>query len=61
MKVNDKFSYPLELDLSPYLDSSAQEEPENCLYELKAVLIHRGGTYGGHYHTYVFHFIDYYL
>jgi ubiquitin C-terminal hydrolase len=52
-KVNDKFAYPLELNLADYLDAEAIEEPENTHYELKAILIHSGGAFGGHYHAYV--------
>jgi ubiquitin C-terminal hydrolase len=53
VKVNDRFEFPLELDVSPFLDPEAVEIPENCQYELKSVIIHRGGAYGGHYHAYV--------
>ena len=53
IKVNDRFEYPLELDVSPFLDPEALENPENCIYELKSVIIHRGGAYGGHYHAYI--------
>lgn len=27
--------------------------PEDLIYELKSVVIHRGGAYGGHYYAYV--------
>ena len=53
VKVNDRFQYPLELDLSAHLDPESIEIPENCVYELKSVIIHRGGAYGGHYHAYI--------
>ena len=53
VKVNDRFEYPLELDLSAHLDPESVEIPENCIYELKSVIIHRGGAYGGHYHAYI--------
>jgi ubiquitin carboxyl-terminal hydrolase 40 len=53
VKVNDRFEYPLELDLSAHLDPESVELPENCIYELKSVIIHRGGAYGGHYHAYI--------
>lgn len=52
-KVNDRFEYPLELDLSEYLDPEAFEAPENCKYELKSIIIHRGGAFGGHYYAYI--------
>lgn len=28
-------------------------DPEQCIYELKSIVIHRGGPYGGHYHAYI--------
>jgi len=48
-KVNDRFEYPLELDMSPHVDF----DPEYCQYELKAIIIHSGSAYGGHYHAYI--------
>ena len=53
VKVNDKFEFPLELDVSAHLDPEAFEPLENCIYELKSVIIHRGGAYGGHYHAFI--------
>lgn len=29
------------------------QDPELTTYDLKAVIIHRGGPYGGHYHAYI--------
>ena len=28
-------------------------EPEALIYELKSIVIHRGGAYGGHYFAYI--------
>lgn len=58
IKINDRFEYPLELDMSKYLapteKAQAQKtEPDLVNYELKAVIIHKGGPYGGHYHAYI--------
>mmetsp|Transcript_35152 Transcript_35152/g.34171 ORF Transcript_35152/g.34171 Transcript_35152/m.34171 type:complete len:97 (+) Transcript_35152:783-1073(+) len=54
-KVNDNFSYPLELNMGAHIDPAEmhKEPSENYDYELKAILIHRGGAYGGHYHSYM--------
>ncbi len=50
VKINDRFSFPMELDMRERVEHS----PEGPLiYELHAVIIHRGGAYGGHYHTYI--------
>ena len=49
-KVNDKFEFGLELNLTPYVEI----EGEDCYeYELQTVLIHQGSAHGGHYHTYI--------
>lgn len=53
IKLNDKFEYPLELDLADYLDPETLEDRENTIYELKSIIIHIGGAYGGHYHAYI--------
>jgi ubiquitin carboxyl-terminal hydrolase 40 len=52
-KVNAKFEYPLELNMADYLDEMAVEDERSTQYELKAIIIHRGGAYGGHYHAYI--------
>lgn len=39
--------------MAEYLDAEAIEDPENTHYELKTILIHSGGAYGGHYHAYI--------
>ena len=52
-KINDRFEFPLELDLQNYVDKSQAIQSEDCLYELKAVVIHSGGPYGGHYYAYI--------
>ena len=53
VKVNSRFEFPLELNLQEYLEPESIETPENCQYELKSVIIHRGGAYSGHYHAYI--------
>ena len=55
-KLDDKFEFPLEIDMRPYLNHEAllkNSEPEQFTYELKSIVIHRGGAYGGHYWAYV--------
>ena len=55
-KLNDKFEYPLELDMSKYMSAEAVSkitDPEDLKYELKSIVIHRGGAYGGHYFAYI--------
>lgn len=55
-KLNDKFEYPLELDMSKFMSADAMSmtnDPEDFKYELKSIVIHRGGAYGGHYYAYI--------
>ncbi|GAA5919656.1 hypothetical protein JCM1841_005211 [Sporobolomyces salmonicolor] len=48
VKINDRHEFPLEIDLSPYLDPKAdRSEPYN--YRLHGVLVHSGDVHGGHY------------
>ena len=56
MKVNSKFEFPLELDMYKYTTEFANGmnlDPDETKYELKAIIIHRGGAYGGHYLAYI--------
>ena len=54
-KVNDRFEYPLELDMMQYMSEEAKQDanPDDFKYELKSIVIHRGGAYGGHYYAYI--------
>eukprot|EP00742_Colponemidia_sp_Colp-10_P008382 GILJ01009078.1.p1 GENE.GILJ01009078.1~~GILJ01009078.1.p1 ORF type:complete len:1079 (-),score=209.65 GILJ01009078.1:147-3383(-) len=47
-KITSRFAYPLELDMSPFLVDNV-----HAIYELSAVIIHRGTAYSGHYHAYI--------
>ena len=47
VKANDKFRFPLELDLGAYLPPEAQD---GAVYDLSAILIHKGSSAShGHY------------
>jgi len=55
-KINDRFEFPLELDLSAFQDHeeiSQKTSPDDAKYELKGIVVHRGGPYGGHYYAYI--------
>ena len=55
-KLDDRFEYPLELNMLDYLSEEAKMQytaPEDYIYELKSIVIHRGGGYGGHYFAYI--------
>jgi len=45
-KLNDRFSFGLELDASLFCDELS-DQIDNNLYELYSVLIHKGGAHGG--------------
>lgn len=45
-KLNDRFSFGLELDASLFCEE-VTDQIDNNLYELYSVLIHKGGAHGG--------------
>uniref|UniRef100_A0A8D2ZN75 Ubiquitin carboxyl-terminal hydrolase 48 n=1 Tax=Scophthalmus maximus TaxID=52904 RepID=A0A8D2ZN75_SCOMX len=50
-KLNTFISFPEQLDMGPFLEG---KEDQKCVYELSAVLIHRGiSAYSGHYIAHV--------
>ncbi len=55
IKETGRFEFPLELDLSEFMEDSIRESTpkEYTTYELYSVIIHSGNAYGGHYHTFI--------
>lgn len=53
VKINDRYEFPTEIDLSPYLDEESRNLPENkdCTYALHGVLVHCGDLNIGHYYA----------
>jgi ubiquitin carboxyl-terminal hydrolase 7 len=47
-KINDRFEFPFEMDLAPYLEPSV-DRSESWVYNLHGVLVHSGDVHGGHY------------
>ncbi|KAJ3409581.1 hypothetical protein HDV05_004398 [Chytridiales sp. JEL 0842] len=48
VKINDRYEFPLEIDLNEFLDVSCQNQgPQK--YILHGVLVHSGDLHGGHY------------
>ncbi|KAL0433504.1 UNVERIFIED_CONTAM: Ubiquitin carboxyl-terminal hydrolase 13 [Sesamum latifolium] len=56
VKINDRYEFPLELDLDRdngiYLSPEANRTARN-LYILHSVLVHSGGVHGGHYYAFI--------
>ncbi|CAH8321728.1 unnamed protein product [Eruca vesicaria subsp. sativa] len=56
VKINDRYEFPLELDLDredgKYLSPDADRSVRN-LYTLHSVLVHSGGIHGGHYYAFI--------
>ncbi|KAK7478950.1 hypothetical protein BaRGS_00029817 [Batillaria attramentaria] len=50
-KESGKFTFPTDLDMSPYTEKPMKKE--DTQYELYSVVVHRGSAYGGHYHAYI--------
>jgi ubiquitin carboxyl-terminal hydrolase 7 len=49
IQLNDRFEFPIELDLTPFVRASEK----SCVYDLFGVLVHSGGAAGGHYYAYL--------
>uniref|UniRef100_A0A3B6EIK6 Ubiquitin carboxyl-terminal hydrolase n=1 Tax=Triticum aestivum TaxID=4565 RepID=A0A3B6EIK6_WHEAT len=56
VKINDRYEFPLQLDLDrddgKYLSPEADRSVRN-LYTLHSVLVHSGGVSGGHYYAFI--------
>ncbi|KAL0389918.1 UNVERIFIED_CONTAM: Ubiquitin carboxyl-terminal hydrolase 12 [Sesamum calycinum] len=56
MQINDRYEFPLQLDLDRdngrYLSPEADRRVRN-LYILHSVLVHNGGVHGGHYYAFI--------
>ncbi|KEI40875.1 uncharacterized protein L969DRAFT_86115 [Mixia osmundae IAM 14324] len=50
VKINDRYEFPFEIDLAPYLDKDV-DTSESYVYNLHGVLVHSGDVHGGHYFT----------
>ncbi|OHT14307.1 hypothetical protein TRFO_15331 [Tritrichomonas foetus] len=53
IKVNDRFEFPPEIDLTPYMAEDAPGKSKSNLYDLYGVLVHSGGVFGGHYYAFL--------
>jgi ubiquitin carboxyl-terminal hydrolase 47 len=63
IKLNNRVSFPITLDMSPFLYTSSSESPSpsstdssKYMYQLCSVLIASGGAMGGHYFAYIYSF-----
>ncbi|KAI8981029.1 hypothetical protein BDB01DRAFT_795070 [Pilobolus umbonatus] len=52
VKINDKYEFPLEIDLRPYLSPECTKKA-SYKYRLHGVLVHMGDLSGGHYYVFV--------
>jgi ubiquitin carboxyl-terminal hydrolase 7 len=48
VKINDRHEFPFDIDLSEFLDASA-DRSKSWNYKLAGVLVHSGDLHGGHY------------
>lgn len=51
VKINDRYEFPLEIDLSPFLDEDSRDPKQSYEYELHGVLVHCGDLNLGHYYA----------
>lgn len=52
-KINDRCTFPFELDLSELTDHNRDEEEGDAIYDLQSIVIHKGEYGSGHYYSYV--------
>lgn len=52
-KINDRYAFPEQLDLTKFLDASAKQNEPAPIFTLHAVLVHSGDNHGGHYVVYI--------
>jgi len=52
-KINDRYEFPLEMDLTRFLDPSSDSIHEDNTYCLFSILVHSGDVSGGHYYAYI--------
>ena len=70
-KIKDRFEFPLELDMGPYLDGSCDAKADGDvarghIYDLSGIIVHSGTAFAGHYYSFAkerstgrwFHFDD---
>eukprot|EP01132_Coremiostelium_polycephalum_P004652 gene4652-5811_t len=53
VKINDKFQFPEELDLTRFLDETESDKSVSPIYSLQGVLVHSGDLHNGHYYAYL--------
>ena len=55
-KINDRFEFPLEVDMTPYNVDYLREPPKALdpdIFSLVGVLVHSGTAESGHYYSYI--------
>lgn len=52
-KINDRYEFPLELDLTRFLDPSSESYHQDNTYCLFSILVHSGDVSGGHYYAFI--------
>jgi len=52
-KINDRYEFPLEMDLTRFLDPECKDYHEDNTYCLFSVLVHSGDVSGGHYYAFI--------
>ncbi|TEB20588.1 Peptidase C19 ubiquitin carboxyl-terminal hydrolase, partial [Perkinsus sp. BL_2016] len=55
VKIHDRFEFPTEIDLGPYLSETSPDRSVPQNYWLHSVLVHAGDGHGGHYFVYIRH------
>lgn len=51
VKINDRYEFPTNINLSPYIEEDSRDPNEDYEYELHGVLVHSGDLDIGHYYA----------
>lgn len=52
-KINDRYTFPEQLDLTNYIEEEYKGKEVDPTYTLQSVLVHSGDNHGGHYVVYI--------
>ena len=51
-KIKDRFEFPIELNMEPYVDDQSISQEDILDYDLAGVIVHSGSAFAGHYYSY---------
>jgi len=52
-RLNDRFEFPIDLDMTPYMEESQEKGGKPTRYRLGGILIQSGSVSAGHYYSFI--------